>query len=343
MSEESSDTKLKRIESKIDQVLNHLALTPDPVVEPTPAPIPVVEPTPDPVVEPTPSPAPTSKKFYVQKGQLQEIAHKFDVTSNVQKMAEEPTGIWLGEWNQNVFDFVRTIVQDAESKQQIPVFITYNIPMRDLGGYSKGGAVDSGVYRQWISDVARGIGRESEAWIVFEPDAVPGFYAMNEADKQHRIQLIRESLQWIRNYAPKTKVYIDVGHPEWVSVDDVVKALNNFGIQDFDGFAINTSNRVSTEKCYEYGKQISERIGGKKFIIDTSRNGNPKSGSDWCNPSDEKVGARPNSLIGNRFPLLEANLWLKVPGESDGECGGGPSAGTIWQHKVIELARGVNW
>jgi endoglucanase len=32
-------------------------------------------------------------------------------------------------------------------------------------------------------------------------------------------------------------------------------------------------------------------------------------------------------------------LWVKVPGESDGECGGGPPAGTWWHAGAVELAR----
>jgi endoglucanase len=72
------------------------------------------------------------------------------------------------------------------------------------------------------------------------------------------------------------------------------------------------------------------------FVIDTSRNGQgpwqPPAGypdaQDWCNPPDRGLGLRPTANTGN--PLVDAYLWVKIPGESDGECtrGLGPT-GTV--------------
>ena len=66
------------------------------------------------------------------------------------------------------------------------------------------------------------------------------------------------------------------------------------------------------------------------FVIDTSRNGQgPWAGTndhpytnadtqDWCNPPDRGLGPRPTANTG--VPLLDAYLWIKLPGASDGEC-----------------------
>lgn len=63
------------------------------------------------------------------------------------------------------------------------------------------------------------------------------------------------------------------------------------------------------------------------FVIDTSRNGQgpwtPPAGvypdaEDWCNPPDRGLGLRPTTDTGD--PLIDAYLWIKVPGESDGRC-----------------------
>mgnify|MGYP005811279581 CR=1 FL=1 len=56
------------------------------------------------------------------------------------------------------------------------------------------------------------------------------------------------------------------------------------------------------------------------FVIDTSRNGQgPWTGTlDWCNPPGRGLGLRPTTTTGN--PLVDAYLWVKVPGESDGQC-----------------------
>lgn len=74
------------------------------------------------------------------------------------------------------------------------------------------------------------------------------------------------------------------------------------------------------------------------FVIDTSRNGQgpwqPPAGTypdaqDWCNPPDRGLGLRPTANTGHA--LVDAYLWVKIPGESDGECtrGLGPGGTTV--------------
>jgi endoglucanase len=74
------------------------------------------------------------------------------------------------------------------------------------------------------------------------------------------------------------------------------------------------------------------------FVIDTSRNGqgpwDPSAGNypdpqDWCNPPGRGLGLAPTSDTGS--PLVDAYLWVKIPGESDGECtrGLGPGGTTV--------------
>lgn len=74
-----------------------------------------------------------------------------------------------------------------------------------------------------------------------------------------------------------------------------------------------------------------------RFVVDTSRNGQgPWTPSvsypdvqDWCNPPHRGLGLRPTADTGNL--LIDAYLWVKIPGESDGECtrGLGPGGTTI--------------
>jgi endoglucanase len=77
--------------------------------------------------------------------------------------------------------------------------------------------------------------------------------------------------------------------------------------------------------------------GLKKFVIDTSRNGQGPwtptvsypDPQDWCNPPDRGLGVRTTADTGQ--PLIDAYLWVKIPGESDGECtrGLGPAGETV--------------
>jgi len=95
------------------------------------------------------------------------------------------------------------------------------------------------------------------------------------------------------------------------------------------------------------------------FVVDTSRNGQgpwtPPAGvysdpQDWCNPPARGVGLRPTANTG--VALLDAYLWVKVPGESDGSCTRGtagpgdpeyggavdPAAGAFWLDQALSLA-----
>lgn len=85
------------------------------------------------------------------------------------------------------------------------------------------------------------------------------------------------------------------------------------------------------------------------FVIDTSRNGRgswaPKPGNNykdaqtWCNPPDRGLGARPTTRTGN--PLVDAYLWIKIPGESDGQCDRGMGGGTDPERGGADPAAGA--
>ena len=74
----------------------------------------------------------------------------------------------------------------------------------------------------------------------------------------------------------------------------------------------------------------------KHFVIDSSRNGqgpwvppadHPAGDpQDWCNPPDRGLGVRPTANTG--LSLLDAYLWIKIPGESDGQCNRWAPAGS---------------
>ena len=86
----------------------------------------------------------------------------------------------------------------------------------------------------------------------------------------------------------------------------------------------------------------------KHFVIDSSRNGqgpwtpttNYTDPQDWCNPPDRGLGVRPTADTGNT--LLDAYLWIKIPGESDGECtrGLGPTGTVDPEWGIVDPAAG---
>jgi endoglucanase len=110
-----------------------------------------------------------------------------------------------------------------------------------------------------------------------------------------------------------------------------------------------------------YAANLGGAVPTAHFVIDTSRNGqgpwagpaNYPAGLDpevWCNPPDRGLGLRPTTRTGN--PLADAFLWIKTPGQSDGQCVRGtpgptdpvrgivdPPAGAWFPQMAIELVR----
>jgi len=141
-------------------------------------------------------------------------------------------------------------------------------------------------------------------------------------------------------------VYIDAGHPEWYSAEEIAKRLNRAYVSMARGFALNVSNFVTTDDNIKYGTEISKLVGDKHFVIDTSRNGRgPKRTArgdiDWCNPEGRALGKQPTLNTGHA--LVDAFLWVKRPGESDGQCKNGPKAGEWWGEYALGLASRADW
>jgi endoglucanase len=252
-------------------------------------------------------------------------AQKMDI------LASTPSATWLGGWSGDVQQTVSKIVNSAQSQEQTPVLVAYNIPQRDCGGYSAGGTSD---YLGWIGAVSRGIG-SSPAVVILEPDALAGITCLSQSDQQKRLELLASATSILKSNAA-TRVYIDAGHSGWIEPSVMASRLQAANIAKADGFATNVSNFVSTDTEVNYGSQVSQKLGGKHFVIDTSRNGNGSNG-EWCNPWGRAVGYKSTTNTGNA--LVDAYLWLKAPGESDGNCNGGPSAGVWWPDYALHLVR----
>ncbi|MFF8953004.1 glycoside hydrolase family 6 protein [Streptomyces sp. NPDC014940] len=257
----------------------------------------------------------------------------------IRRIAEQPTGEWIGP--ENPEQEARGFTEAAEKADRTPVLVLYNIPHRDCGQYSQGGAADGDGYRAWIDGVARGIG-DRAATIVLEPDAVLHLVDGCTPGESHeeRFDLLKGAVAKLKSLK-NTKVYLDAGNAGWGRPDQIFEPLRRAGVDQADGFAVNVSNFYSTEDSIAYGKQLSAKVGGKHFVVDTSRNGNgPYTGGDpaqrWCNPPGRALGRPPTTRTDD--PLVDAYLWIKRPGESDGTCKGGPDAGRWWAGYALGLA-----
>lgn len=227
---------------------------------------------------------------------------------------------------------------DAAGAGALPVFTIYGIPHRDCGSFAAGGMGSGDAYRGWIDGIANQIGA-SRAAVVLEPDALAMADCLSGDQRQERYDLIRYAVDSLtRN--PGTAVYVDAGHIQWHSPEDMADRLNKAGVGHARGFSLNVANFYTTEDEIGYGDAISGHVNGAHYVIDTSRNGAgpaPTAKLDWCNPSGRALGAAPTTATGNGH--VDAFLWIKRPGESDGQCDkGDPPAGTFVSQYVVDLA-----
>jgi endoglucanase len=216
--------------------------------------------------------------------------------------------------------------------------VVYGIPNRDNGGYSAGGAASESAYYSWVGALGWGIGN-SKAIVIVEPDALGLSVKLTDPKAQVARKRMLATAVSILKKQPNAKVYIDASM--WIKPQQQSVLLNQAGITKADGFALNTSGFQTTSSAYAYGDALSALVGGKHYVIDTSRNGQGPLGNEWCNPSGRGLGALPQLPAGHS--KADALLWVKHPGESDGICNGGPRAGTFWPEYAVGLVARANY
>lgn len=250
-------------------------------------------------------------------------------------IASEAQAIWLGGWNHDIENEIRREIQAAKNQDAIAVFVAYNIPHRDCGLYSAGGVRDPNEYRDWINKIARGI-NGSTAVVILEPDALAGADCLEDKLKAERKQMISEAIKTLKNSG--AIVYVESSLPPWKSTEEMAKRLREVGVENADGFALNTSSFTATEQSIQYGYEISDKLGGMHFVVDTSRNGRGQNEAmEWCNPWGRGLGEKPTTNTGR--DRVDAFLWTKSPGESDGNCNGGPNAGEWFPEYALDLVK----
>jgi endoglucanase len=315
-------------------------------------------------------------------------------------METVPQAVWLASGTPSqVSTTVTSNLRLAAVERTVPVFVLYNIPGRDCGSYSAGGAENTADYEAWIDAVAAAIGKE-KAVILLEPDALADLpsdcgydptqvnITQATADRYTQINYAVTELE----AGPQASVYLDAGNSHWQAVPVITQRLVTAGIQQAQGFFTNVSNfnlnnyestyDTWVSDCIAFGQDPEQggwRLGNYSycasqyysplgavdpdniatwvytsewyqqnmgvavptthFVVDTSRNGQgvlntaiyaaapynqPSSvitsltNGDWCNPPGRGLGTRPTANTG--VSLLDAYLWVKTPGQSDGTC-----------------------
>jgi endoglucanase len=256
------------------------------------------------------------------------------------RIAERPAAVWFADHTPaTITSRVRAVTSGGAAQGRVPVVVAYAIPDRDCGGASQGGAPDLDAYDAWIDRFAAGLG-SGEVVVVLEPDSIAQSDCLAAARRADRFASLARAGRVLKAANPRARVYYDAGHSGWRPAAEQAALLKQAGAASAassDGIFSNVSNFHTTPAEIAYDRQVLAALGGPPglgAVIDTSRNGNgaPPDG-EWCDPAGRKIGRPPTLDTGE--PGIDAYLWVKLPGESDG-CKGAP--GTFSPSYAYDLA-----
>ncbi|KQP69586.1 cellobiohydrolase [Microbacterium sp. Leaf288] len=259
-------------------------------------------------------------------------------------LSEQPTAVWLtpeGDPVDVVGERIAGLAAEARDQSARVAVVVYGLPERDCGGHSAGG-LEGDAYLEWtraIGDALREAADTSPI-VILEPDSLALAPECGNVDE--RVEQLSAAVEALA--AESTWIYVDGGHSNWLApaemadlIDRVDRASRGDGGRSIRGFVTNVSNFEATDDEVDYAHDVASRLDDLHAIIDTGRNGAGSNG-EWCNPPGRLVG-EPGGTIGD--DVVDTNLWVKPPGESDGDCNGGPAAGQWWPEAAVELTRDV--
>ncbi len=244
------------------------------------------------------------------------------------RIADRPNALWvtgnLSDDLRNIRDAVG-VARRVDGTLQV---VLYNIPGRN-DGLAPLTALSSGSYRQWVDAISTAIGPRTRTIVIVEPDAL--WFLDRQAGNilspaAQRLDLLRYAVTRFSKHN-RSRIYVDAGTASGsVSPARMATLLLDSGVNGNVGFAVNTSSFAPTERIKPYAMQIRAQLlrqGGvhARYVVDTSRNGNPNWDNTWCNPAGRKIGKLPGPVDADG---QDYNLWIKQPGQSDGPCGTAP-------------------
>jgi len=270
--------------------------------------------------------AATAAKSLRAKGQVAEARA-------AETIAAQSVAIWLSSYysDTELVALINRNLVAAERLGTTPVFVTYNIPNRDCGGHSAGGAGSDAEYLRWNALVASTL-KGHRAVVLVEPDSLghlstcPELAPTREATLKSAVATLS---------AVGIPSYLDGGNSNWVKAPVMAQRLRAAGVNQARGFFTNVANYRSEPQERKYAEELSALSGPDvHYVVDIGRNGQGWKGT-WCNAPGAGLGRTPRvALNGNR---IDAFLWVKTPGASDGPCNGGPGAGKWFASYAVSL------
>ncbi|KAL2269246.1 hypothetical protein VTJ83DRAFT_4092 [Remersonia thermophila] len=267
--------------------------------------------------------------------------------------------------------------QKLTGKKQIVGLVLYNLPDRDCSAGESAGELDSTqdglqLYKDtFIKPYAEKLAAAKDLTfaVVLEPDSLAnlvtnlGIPLCARAADVYREGIAHaiSALQY-----DHVHLYIDAAHGGWLGWDDNLPlAAKEFATvlklagegKKIRGFATNVSNynpfnALVRENYTEWSNSWDESHYASSlapfleaeglpahFIVDQGRvhlPGAREEWGEWCNVVPSGFGSKPTTNTNNT--VVDALVWIKPGGESDGECGmeGAPRAGA-WFDEYAQM------
>jgi cellulose 1,4-beta-cellobiosidase len=285
--------------------------------------------------------------------------------------------------------------QKAGGQPVVTVFVIYDLPNRDCNAEASAGELpaspegEARYQREYIDPIAAAFAAHPDQRIavIMEPDSIANLVTNLENPKCQAAEgIYKRGVAYAisKLSLPNVFLYLDAAHAGWLGWPrNLVKSVPLYkeiltmagGADRIRGFATDVSNydpvkdptnpprdpkaAASDELGYiaDLSKELTAAgITGKGFVVDTSRDGKAyvrTSPGNWCNIKGAGLGERPQAAPA---PLVDAYLYVKVPGESDGiadpkaprfdqNCAsddatpGAPQAGKMFESYFIDLLK----
>ena len=285
--------------------------------------------------------------------------------------------------------------QKAGGQPVVSVFVLYDLPNRDCNAKASAGELpatpegEARYQRDYVDVVAAAFAAHPDQRIavIMEPDSLANLVTnLENPTCQAAEGIYKRGIAYAitKLSLPNVFLYVDAAHAGWLgwprnlakSVPLYKQVLAMAGGADrVRGFAMNVSNYDSAKDPTNpprdpaaspndelgYVEDLAKALGaagitGKGFVIDTGRNGKAHVRTtlgNWCNIKGAGLGERPQA---SPAPMVDAYLYIKVPGESDGTANskasrfdpncvsddatpGAPEAGKMFDSYLIDLLK----
>ncbi len=209
------------------------------------------------------------------------------------KIALRPKSKWFGAWIRpsDIEAKVRSHIANAQAgdPDALVQLTTFALkPWEHAACRSLPTTAQKTFYRRWTDAFARGIG-DAHVAVVLQADGPFALCAPGGSKVYSR--LIAYSAR-VLGSLPHAAVYIDAGAADWMkdNVNRAARLLVPAGVKYVRGFALNATHYSPTEREVRFGARVVRElydrgIRGKRFIVNTSSNGQGFAGYTYKGPN----------------------------------------------------------